>query len=200
MSKNTVRLLTVDEIGLMKSMFEHNPYANGFKLTEEEIDKFCESTIEDIAGGIRQVAISIDSKGDPIAMSVGIERPAIAGWIQGLTMVRYPRFYLEAQPMRKFFSSTVVAETVDFLVTYMESKRYFKFWDMSIDTIANTGRYLVTMQSQTLHRYNYYDELIIPPGEQAGVHLFDRFRRVHPTEPVIVRMFSLRQEHRLKLI
>ncbi len=197
---NITRFLKTDEIDLMRSLFEHNPYANGFKLSEQEIDKFCNSTIEDIANGIRQVAITIDSSGDPLAMSVGIERPAVAGWIQGLTMLRYPRPYLENHLMRKYFSSTLIAQTMDHLVTYMESKKYFKFWDMSIDTVMNTGRQLVVMQTQTLHRYDYYDEMIIPPGQTSGVHMFDRFRRVHPTEPVKVRMFVLRQEYRLKMM
>lgn len=197
---NTIRFLKSNEFELMKSMFDHNPYANGFKLSEDEIIKFCNTTLEGIDKGFRQVAINMDNSGDPIAMSVGIEKPGIAGWIQGLTTIRYTQPYLANNPLRKFFTSKIVAETLDFLVTYMESKKYYKFWDISIDTIANTGRQLVVMQTETLHRYDYYDELVIPPGKLSGVPMFDAYRRIHPTENLKVRMFVLRQEYRVKLI
>lgn len=191
---NNTRFLRADEVSVLRSMFDNNPYANKIKLSNDDIDKFCEVTMTQIAEGLRQVAITMDDNGEPLAMSLGIEKPGIAGWIQGLTMVKNPANY------PRIPQAEIIAHAMDLLVTHMESKRYYKFWDTGQDRILNTAKSLVARYTTKLNRYDHYDELIIPPGQSSGVPLWDRHRRIHPTDTMRVRMYVLRQEYRLQMI
>jgi hypothetical protein len=175
-------------------MFDFNPYANKVHLSEKDIIIFCNKTMEEVAKGFRHVAITMDETGDPIASTLGIEKPGIAGWVQGLTMVRYPADY------PRIPQAEIISHAMDLLVSHMESKHYYKFWDIGHPRILNTAKSLVGRYTKTLNRYDYYDEMTIPPGLPSGVPLFDAYRRIHPTESMIVRMYVLRQEHRLQLI
>lgn len=188
------RFLKNNELDLLKSMFEFNPYSNGIKLSQEDISRWCNVTMEEINKGIRHVALTLDNNDEPVAMSMGIEKPGIAGWVQGLTMVRYPANY------PKIPQAEIIAHSMDLLVSRMESKKYYKFWDVGQERILNTAKSLVARYTTMLNRYDHYDELVIPPGGLSGVALWDTNRRIHPTDSLKVRMYVLRQEHRLQLL
>jgi hypothetical protein len=194
MLRHNVRFLQKHELDLLRSMFEFNPYSNGIKLTDEQIGKFCKGSCKMIASGLRHIAINMDENDNPIAMSVGTEKPNINGWVQGLTMVTNTSNHATT-------SIKKLTPAMDALVELMESKKYYKFWDISLESkILNLGRSIVLRYSTTLNRYDYYDEMIIPAGKKSEVKLWDINRRIHPTKEMMVRMFVLNQESRIKLL
>jgi hypothetical protein len=198
---NNTRFLKHNEISILRSMFDFNPYANKIRLSEKDIIIFCNKTMEEVAKGSRHVAITMDETGDPVASTLGIEKPGIAGWVQGLTMVRYPSDYpRNPGPEAKIPQAEMISRAMDLLVSHMESKRYYKFWDIGHPRILNFAKSYVSRFTKTLNRYDQYDEMNIPPGMHSGVPLFDAYRRIHPTESMIARMYVLRQEYRLQLI
>ena len=193
---NNTRLLRSDDIKILRSMFDYNPYSNGIKLSEDDITQWCNATIEGIKNGVKQVAINMDDKDDPIAMSAGTEKPMINGWIQGISMVRYPLDY----PLT-LAKTPRLTPAMDLLVEHMESKKYYKFWDITLhNKILNIGKSLVSKYTTRLNRYDHYDEMIIPAGKLSGVRIWDINRRINPTKDVTVRMYVLRQEYRLPLL
>ena len=52
--------------------------------------------------------------------------------------------------------------------------------------------------STLLNRYNCYDELIIPKGEDSGLPLFDAYRLPTQSYDLLVRLFVLDQKHRVE--
>jgi hypothetical protein len=191
-----VRLLKEDEMNLLRAMFDFNPFANGVRLSEAQIDDWCNNTISGLKQGLKQVAMNFDDAGNPIAMSMGVEKPNINGWIQGLTMVRHP-----ANHAMTSLSPPIITPAMDHLVSHMESKRYYKFWDITLqEKILQLGKSIVAKYTKKLNRYDYFDEMIIPAGQLSGVKMWDIHRRVHPTKDVTVRLYVLRQEYRLPLL
>lgn len=189
-----VRLLKEDDMDLLRSMFDFNPFSNGIRLTETQITDWCDNTMFGIRGGMKQVAMNFDEAGNPIAMSVGIEKPNINGWLQGLTMVRHPANHAVT-------SIKIITPAMDLLVSHMEARKYYKFWDISIqDKILELGKSLVARYTEKLNRYDYFDEMIIPAGQLSGVKIWDINRRIHPTKDMTVRLYVLRQEYRLPLL
>ena len=198
---NNTRLLRADDIKILRSMFDYNPYSNGIKLSEDDITQWCNNNIEGIKNGYKQVAINMDDNDDPIAMSSGTENPMINGWIQGISMVRYPLGHPLTIEKALPHASVILTPAMDLLVEYMESKKYYKFWDTTLhNKILNIGRRFVSKYTTRLNRYDHYDEMIIPAGKLSGVMLWDANRRINPTKDVTVRMYVLRQEYRLPLL
>lgn len=193
MSRYSVRFLTQDEIDLLKLIIQSNPYSNGIKLSEEQVNDLCNQVINGVKKGFKKVAITFDSENNPLGLSIGTAKPGIAGWIQGLTLIKDPGN----------FENTVqiLSIAMDHVIDYFESIGYYKFWDSSLEKkILTIFKGEVSKISTKLKNYNYYDERIIPPGEIAGVDLWDKNRRINPTKPILVRMYVLKQEHRLPLI
>jgi|LauGreDrversion4_2_1035121.scaffolds.fasta_scaffold00348_14 hypothetical protein len=187
------RLLKEDDMDLLRSMFDFNPISNGIRLTEAQIATWCDDTMAGIKDGLKQVAVNFDDTGNPIAMSAGVEKPLINGWIQNLTLVRHPALYA-------FHSAKIIAPAMELLLDHMESKRYYKFWDISKVQILGLAKSLISRHTDKFDRYDYFDEMIIPAGKLSGVRIWDINRRIHPTMDMTVRLYVLRQEYRLPLL
>ena len=189
-----VRLLKEDDIDLLRSMFDFNQLSNGIRLTESQINNWCDNTIFGVKKGTKQVAVNFDDSGNPIAMSMGVEKKNVNGWLQGLTMVRHTANHAVK-------SIKIITPAMDLLVSHMESKGYYKFWDISLqDKILDLGKSLVARYTEKLNRYDYFDEMIIPAGKLSGIKMWDINRRIHPTKDMTVRLYVLRQEYRLPLL
>jgi len=186
------RLVKSDEIELLVSILEKNPFSNGVELSKSEILEWCTTTCDKIAHDRRHVVLVMDKESNPLAFVSATPIPEIAGWIQGLSV------------MKNWGHAATTAETiaagVDELLRYYEGLGYYKYWDTSTKRMQTTGRELGMRYSKLLKRYEPYDERIIPAGEKSGVLIWDKYRRICHDQPVITKLFVLKQKYRLELI
>lgn len=174
-------------------MFDFNQDNNGSVLKKSEIVEWCELIMNGIERGIKQVAVSFDQQGEPFAMIVAHEKSNINGWIHGLTKVRYPTNHYNK-------SAPIFAPALDLMINVMESKGYYKFWAINHKIHLDIRFKIMSKYSNMLNRYDTYDEMIIPAGQDSGVKMWDIHRRIDLNKDSVVRLYVLRQEHRLPLL
>ena len=178
---------------ILRSMYDFNPNINGVKLSDSEITSWCEAVMVGIKEGTKQVAVNFDSQGEPLAMILSHEKPLINSWVHGLSLIRQPtKHYNKSAP--------ILAPALDLMMNLMESKKYYKYWAINPGAKLDIRFNIMRKYSTTLHRYNSYDEMIIPAGQVSGVRVWDIHRRIHHTLDMTVRLYVLRQEYRLPLL
>jgi hypothetical protein len=189
----SARLLQNDEKFILREMLYSNPKSNGVLLSKREIDSWSNKVMLGVKNKSKIVTITIEN-GDPIGFSLGHKKPNVAGWIQGLTLIKTPGTYASHSIER-------LAPAMDLLVEQMEELGYYKFWDITLRTkITIVGRKILSKFTKTLNRYEYYDEFFIPPAKKSGVKLWDINRRIHPTDEITVGMFVLKNDFRHELL
>lgn len=178
---------------ILKSMYDFNHNINGIKLSVDEISAWCDAIMHGVKEGTKQVAVNFDDLGEPMAMIVGHEKPNVNGWIQGLVKVSRPANHYNK-------SALIIAPALDLMINLMESKGYYKYWGINPEYNLKIRFKIMCKHSVMLHRYDTYDEMIIPAGKSSGVKIWDSNRKIHPTEDMTVKLFALRQEFRLPLL
>lgn len=177
---------------ILKSMYDFNNNINGIKLSVDEISAWCDAIMRGVKEGTKQVAVNFDNLGEPLAMIVGHEKPNVNGWILGLVKVSRPTNHYNK-------SALIIAPALDLVINFMESKGYYKYWAINPKDKVDI-RFKIMRKHSVLHRYDAYDEMIIPAGKSSGVKIWDSNRKIHPTEDMTVKLFALRQEFRLPLL
>ena len=186
------RLLQGNDMDILRSMFDFNNNNNGIKLSDAEITKWCESIMDAVKKSVTQVAVNFDVLGEPMAMVVSHEKSAVNGWMHGLSVIRRPTNHYNK-------SAPILAPALDLMMNFMESKGYYKYWAINPKAKLDIRYKIMCKYSTTLHRYDSYDEMIIPAGQLSGVLLWDSTRRIHNMD-TNVKLYVLRQEYRLPLI
>lgn len=186
------RLLTLNDMEHVRTMFRLNPTIEKKVLTPEEIEIY----IEHLAKGIREdrtyVVMSFESN-EPKTMYVTYLYEKIGACYIGLTKI--------AKPSVNFMTSAkLMAPAFDFHTNLMEEKGYFKIWMTASERNHNIRNAIMRKYSSKISHYDWYDEIVVPPGEMSGVPYFD-FNRLSVTtdSSMLVRLFILKEEHRLKL-
>ena len=93
-----------------------------------------------------------------------------------------------------------MADALDLLLEKMESKGYYKFWMASPESHHNIRNKIMRKHSKYLARYKWFDEVVIPRGQQSGISSFDSVRRPIDWTDIVVRLFVLDQEHRVNIL
>lgn len=193
MAYNTFRFLKSDEVGMIKELYTIDPRNMGVKLTPEEIYNMSMRLANKIDKGFCKVLMMFDENNQPAAMYVGFELVKISGWYIGLTKVKTSASH---------FSTTakLLSPGLSYLIEYMESKGYYKFWMAAPESWHNMRNMVMRKYCPTMARYHWFDEMIIPKGQKANVAAFDAIRPVCNWSDILVRMFSLKQEERIKIL
>lgn len=178
---------------ILRSMFDFNHNHSGIKLSQDEITEWCKAAMFGIKEGTKQVAVNFDSLGEPLAMVLSHEKYNINGWMHGLSIIRRPTNHYNK-------SASILAPALDLMMNFMESKGYYKYWAISSKAKLDIRYKIMCNYSSTLHRYDSYDEMIIPAGQLSGVKMWDIHRRINHTMDMAVRLYVLRQEYRLPLL
>jgi hypothetical protein len=190
---HTTRFITADEVHLIKTLFSKDKRSVRVELTDEQLDKKIAILKERIQKGITHISMVFDENDSPLCMYVGFELPRIGGWYIGLTKV------LEST---NHFSKTapMMVPALELMISKMESKGYFKFWMTAPESLHNIRNKIIKKHSPMANRYFWVDESVAPRGQLTNIEAFDIFRDVCEWSDVVVRMFVLKQEHRVEIL
>ena len=189
----TLRFLEATETNYIKYIFDRNPNMLGVDLAKSEIESFVENTTYNMINNHLKVAMLFDEQNNPKAFCTGFELPKVAGWYKALSKSIETASYYS-------ITAQMMAPVEDFLISYMESKGYFKYWCSSPENSQRARIRILHKYSKVIPRYDWFDELIIPPGLRSGIPVYDRYRRLNTVSNTICRMYVLRQEFREQLI
>lgn len=191
--QNTARFITPQELDYIRILFSKDKRSVGVELSDEKIEEKIKLLKDRMEKGIAHITMCFDESNNPVCMYVGFELPRISGWYIGLTKV------IEST---NHFSKTaqIMAPALELLIKKMESKGYFKFWMTAPEKHHNIRNKIIRKHSDTADRYIWFDETVIESGHPANIAAFDAFRDVCHWSDVVVRMFVLKQEHRIDIL
>lgn len=188
---NTTRFITPDEIDYLRVTYAVGRKSLGIEITEDVQEKILSVTKQKMIEGLMHVAVVFDNDNKPIASYQAYEVPQILAWRwNGLSSVAKHNHYNKTAP--------IIAPALDMIVSLMESKGYYKFWSLNKESAHNIRYKIMCRHSALLSRYNCYDELIIPKGQDSGIPLFDAYRSPIDSCNLLVRLFVLDQKHRVE--
>jgi hypothetical protein len=190
---NTARFITADELHHIKTLFSKDNRSVRVEISDDQLDKKIDVLRDRMQKGIAHISMVFDEDENPLCMYVGFELPRIGGWYIGLTKV------LEST---NHFSNTapMMVPALELLISTMESKGYFKFWMTAPEKHHNIRNKVIKKHSVAANRYIWFDEVVAPKGEASGVEAFDIFRDICNWSDVVVRMFVLKQQHRVEIL
>lgn len=189
----TARLLNLDEIDLVKLLFEVDSSIVKKNLDPTELTSLIQFLKEKSSQGIAKVSMTFDENNNPYGVHVGYEIPKINGWIFGLTKVKQSNNHY-------YKTASAMSASVNLLINHMEQRGYYKFWSHTTQKRHDYRTKIMCKFSENLSRYDHYDELVIPRGELSNVIIWDMYRPIINWSDVLVKMFVLRQEFRVRLI
>ena len=190
---STTRFITPDEIDYLRVIYTIDKKNMGAIMSYERREMFLANLKEKMLEGRVHVAVVFDDNNNPIASNQGLEFQKVLAWRwAGISTVHSENHFNK--------SATLLVPAFDMMINLMESKGYYKFWAINKESNLNILYRILCKHSNLLHRYNVYDELIIPKGEKSGIPLFDMLRRPSESYDVLVRLYSLDQKHRVALL
>ncbi|CAB4241612.1 hypothetical protein UFOVP71_150 [uncultured Caudovirales phage] len=190
----TYRLITPEELDLVRAMFDYDPSLVDVDLTPAQIDEWCVNTMKGIGAGSRACVMAFDENKEPVAMTIGSEYTQTKAWYKGISKIRKPNNYYPT-------TARIMGPAEDMLIQYMEDRGNFKYWSATFEGKYHTTRNnILRKHSPMFARYDGFDELIVPPGQETGLKIWDLNRRPHPFADILIRMYVLRQEYRVPLV
>lgn len=190
----TYRLITTEEIELVRAMFDNDPSLVDVDLTPPQIDDWCANTMKGIIAGNRACVMAFDENNEPVAMTIGTEYTQSKAWYKGISKIRTPNNYYPT-------TARIMAPAEDMLIQYMEDRGNFKYWSATIEGKYHTTRNnILKKYSKMFARYEGFDEMIVPAGKESGIKIWDMNRRPHPFSDILIRMYVLKQEYRIPLV
>ena len=190
---HTTRFITADEVHLIKVLFSKDKRSVRVELTDDQLNKKIEVLKNGIRQGLTHISMVFDENNSPLCMYVGFELSRIGGWYIGLTKVlESTNHYSKTAPM--------MVPALELMISKMESKGYFKFWMAAPENLHNIRNKIIKKHSAIARRYVWFDESIAPRGQLTHIEAFDIFRDVCEWSDIVVRMFVLKQEHRVEIL
>jgi hypothetical protein len=190
---NTVRFITSDEVDLIRHLYSIDRRSVGVEFTDEKINNIVKGTRDLIDKNLCCVPMVFNEENIPIGMYLGYKVPRVAGWVVGLTKVLNSTNHFN-------ITAPMLAPALDMLLERMESDGYYKWWMGAPESWHNIRNKIMRRHSPMLDRYTWYDEMVIPRGEWAGVQLYDWYTSKCEWSDITVRMFSLKQKHRVEIL
>lgn len=189
---NTIRFIKADELYHIRTLFSIDRRSVGVELSEADVDAMIQRLTLRMAEGTVHIPIVFDDAGTPLGMYVGFEVPKIGGWWVGLTKVLEPANHFNQ-------NAPVIAPALNSLISLMEEKGYYKFWMAAPEKHHNIRNRIMRRHSNMLDRYDWFDEDVIPRGQLSNVEAFNMHRAMCNWSDITVRMFVLRQQHRIEI-
>lgn len=190
----TYRPITGDEIHLVRAMFDYDPSLVDVDLTPHSIEEWCQRMIEGVQKGGRVCIMAFDENNEPVAMTIGNDYSNSKSWYKGISKIRKPNNYYTT-------TARIMGPAEDMLIQHMEDRGNFKYWSATIEGKYHTTRNnILRKYSKMFARYDGFDEMIVPAGQQSGLNIWDQNRKPHPHSDILIRLYVLRQEFRIPLV
>lgn len=183
------RLITIDDLHHVRYIFSVNPTIEKKVLDAEKIERFIDHLRDGMEKNLTHVTMSFEND-VPVVMYVGYEYVKIGAWYIGLTKTAKTAMHFKT-------SAKLMAPAFDLLAEVMENKGYYKVWMTATERNHNIRNMVMRKCSTALPKYDWYDEIVVPPDEWSGSDFYDINRlSLHPESSVVVRLFVLQQEYR----
>jgi len=190
----TTRFITTDEIDpVIKDLFSVDKTITRMEKTEEELTILRNQWKELSEKNQMLIPVVFDSSGQPVAMYSARLIPKIAGWWVGATKIKYPNTNFHT-------SAKIMVPALELLINKMEELGYYKWWMVAPENHHNIRNSVMRKYSPALQRYDWYDEKLIAKGKRSYVELYEMHRGVVDWTDVLVRIFILKQKHRVEYL
>jgi hypothetical protein len=189
----TARLITTEEIDLVETLFDNNRSVLKKDLEPTDMSGLIQSLKDTHSKGISHISMTFDDANVPYGVYVGYEVPRVQGWVFGMSKVRSHKHHYRT-------TAEAVSKSFDLLIEHMENKGLYKWWTTNPERYLRRRPKIMREFSKYLDRYDYYDELVIPSGQLANIALFDAFRPIVDWSDILVRMYVLKQRHRVQFL
>ncbi len=187
----TTRFITPEEIDYLRVTYAVGRKSLGIPISEEIHENIINNVKQRMLDGITHVVVVFDENNNPVVSCHAFEIPQLLAWRwNGLSSVLGHHHYNK--------TAAIVAPAQDLMMSFMESKGYYKFWSANRESAHNIRHKIMCKHSTLLSRYNYYDELIIPKGQLSGIPLYDAGLTSAHQDDLLVRMFVLDQKYRVE--
>jgi len=191
---HTVRFITSSEMNLVHELFSLDSRLIGEPMSMEELTNMTDSWKIMLDDNKMRIAMLFSETNEPLGMYTSVLFPEIRGWWVGATKVKYTTNHFGK-------SARLLLPAGEFLLDELESLGYYKFWMAAPEMHHDIRNMVMKKYSERLHRYEWFDEYIVPKGNRCPeIPIFDVNRRTCTWSDVLVRMFVLKQEYRKPLV
>lgn len=186
------RIITADELDFVRDIFKEDPTIEKKPLTNDEIETYISHFRDGIISNQTLISMSfIDEK--PVVMDVVYLYPQTGTCYFSLVKTIKRNVHYKT-------SAKLMAPAFDILAQRLQEMGYFKVLMTATERNHNIRNLIMSECSEYLGQYDWYDEFVIPQNQISSVLLYDRYRFSTSEQTVVVRMFSLKQEYRKKLL
>lgn len=186
------RLIDKSELYHIKTLFSKDARSVKIRLTDSDINAMISRLEQGMDNKTSYVYMTFYPNGSPYAMYVANEIAKAGAWYIGLTKVISSANHFNQ-------SAAIIAPALNNLIQLMEDKGYYKFWMAAPEKHHNLRNMIMRKHSFMLDRYDWFDEVVIPPGEKSNVAAYDSYRRVIDWSSIVVRLFVLKQKYRVEI-
>ncbi len=191
---HTTRFITTEEIDpIVTDLFSIDKTITRMEKTEEELTILRNQWKELSEKKQMLIPVVFDEAGQPVAMYSARLIPKIAGWWVGATKIKYPNTNFHT-------SAKIMVPALELLINKMEELGYYKWWMVAPENHHNIRNTVMKKYSPALRRYDWYDEKLIAKGKRSYVELYEMHRGVVDWTDVLVRIFILKQKHRVEYL
>ena len=189
----TVRFINSDEIRHIYTMFSIDKSLVGETLTSQEINTIAQGYREAMDLGYMKITMVFDENESPVAMYTARLLPMATGWWVGATKIKEPTNHFNK-------TAKIMAPGLDLMLENLEAEGYYKFWMGAPEVHHNIRNRVMIKHSKLAHRYQWFDEYLIPKGQKTDIKIYEFNRRICNWSDILVRMFVLKQEYRVELL
>ncbi len=187
---NTVRFITPDEVDFIRHLYSIDRRSVGIEFDDAKIDRIVAGTRDLLSKDMCAVPMVFNEEGTPIGMYLGYDIPRVGGWMVGLTKVLQSTNHFNT-------TAPMLAPALNMLIERMEKRGYYKWWMGAPESWHNIRNKIMRRHSYMLDRYDWVDETVIPRGQTSPFSLYNSFSSPCNWSDIIIRMFVLRQQHRV---
>ena len=191
---NIVRFIEPDEVReIVTEMFSIDNTLIREPVSEEALEVTIKFWMASMHRGELKISVLFDEENSPVAMYTGRMMHVNSGWCVGATKIKKPQ-------SNYYISARLMAPALELMLTHMESLGYYKFWMTAPEMHHNIRNKVIRKVCPMMTRYEWVDEEIIPQNKNSKTALFNLNRRICTWSDTVVRMFYLKQEHRIELL
>lgn len=189
------KLITLDEMHLVESIIDKNPsWPSGKMMTPNQRAQLLGLYSSKLKEGTMQISVVLNDNEEAEAFYIGAIMPNVQAWV-----IHGPR--VAKSSVVYSTSAKKCAPALDLLLEYMQQRMYFKFWQVDIGSRHLRRKIIMDNYSKFSSWYDTYDELHIPENFTTGITLYDGIGKGQIDDSDrIIRMFVLKQEHRIPYI